>query len=429
MAPTSMMLHEDDVDLVRPRPRSPRRKPPKARTKPKSKTKANVNMQSVRFEALGRNSDSDDEEKGLRDEEAGGFTRGAPASTFDGIDQAKKVVDRARDLDDPCTSAVVLISLAVLVITVALWASLGRGEKRAPRVSFLVVGDWGRNGMYNQSEVAKQMGRIADEKEIAFVVSSGDNFYELGLKNDSDPKFTQSFTDIYSSPGLQKQWYAVLGNHDYAGNVSAQLSRQLTERDPRWFCDRSFRVRQPLCAQSKDCKDFVTLFFIDTSPFVEKYHDDSVFDFSDLPHYPDWDQQLNSQVEELRSWLASSTDTWKIVIGHHTMRSFGEHGDTVELVQRILPVLEEYNAPLYINGHDHDLQHIKRPDSNVHCFTSGAGSRSYRSLHVEDPDFKETARFAHRGQGFLSLSVSQKDVDLEFYDVFGNVVYSYNLQH
>lgn len=49
---------------------------------------------------------------------------------------------------------------------------------------------------------------------------------------------------------------------------------------------------------------------------------------------------ISSLLQELRGWLASSIATWKIVIGHHTLRSFGEHGDTVELVQRLLPVLE-----------------------------------------------------------------------------------------
>lgn len=44
---------------------------------------------------------------------------------------------------------------------------------------------------------------------------------------------------------------AVLGNHDYKGNVSAQLGRELAARNPYWFCDRSFRVRQGLCAKAK----------------------------------------------------------------------------------------------------------------------------------------------------------------------------------
>jgi len=33
---------------------------------------------------------------------------------------------------------------------------------------------------------------------------------------------------------------AVLGNHDYRGNVEAQLSKVLTQKDWRWFCRRSF---------------------------------------------------------------------------------------------------------------------------------------------------------------------------------------------
>lgn len=35
---------------------------------------------------------------------------------------------------------------------------------------------------------------------------------------------------------------AVLGNHDYRGNVEAQLSPVLTELDGRWLCMRSFIV-------------------------------------------------------------------------------------------------------------------------------------------------------------------------------------------
>jgi hypothetical protein len=67
--------------------------------------------------------------------------------------------------------------------------------------------------------------------------------------------------------------------------------------------------------------------------------------------------------------------------------------------------------------------------SNVHCVTSGAGSKSYRSLHMDDPAFKESALLTYRGQGFLSVSVTKKAVDLEFYDVFGNGIYTYTLQN
>lgn len=38
--------------------------------------------------------------------------------------------------------------------------------------------------------------------------------------------------------------------------------------------------------------------------------------------------------------LGSSAATWKIVVGHHTIRSLGRHGDTPELVEHVLPILE-----------------------------------------------------------------------------------------
>lgn len=113
------------------------------------------------------------------------------------------------------------------------------------------------------------MGRIGEELDIDFVVSTGDNFYEDGLTGVDDKAFEESFTNIYTSKSLQKQWYSgklnnmdidvlsdqylmfnlikidlvmllVLGNHDYRGDVLAQLSPVLRNIDSRWLCLRNF---------------------------------------------------------------------------------------------------------------------------------------------------------------------------------------------
>ena len=44
--------------------------------------------------------------------------------------------------------------------------------------------------------------------------------------------------------------------------------------------------------------------------------------------------------QDLASALKRSKATWKIVIGHHAIRSVSEHGDTQELVQQLLPILK-----------------------------------------------------------------------------------------
>ena len=54
-------------------------------------------------------------------------------------------------------------------------------------VHFISVGDWGRNGEYDQNEVAKQMGDWAKNNPNNFVISVGDNFYPRGVVSEMDP--------------------------------------------------------------------------------------------------------------------------------------------------------------------------------------------------------------------------------------------------
>jgi tartrate-resistant acid phosphatase type 5 len=66
------------------------------------------------------------------------------------------------------------------------------------------VGDWGRDGTRNQSQVAAVMGRVgALLGPLDFVVSTGDNFYESGLTSPGDPQFDSSFSHVYTAASLQ----------------------------------------------------------------------------------------------------------------------------------------------------------------------------------------------------------------------------------
>lgn len=51
------------------------------------------------------------------------------------------------------------------------------------------------------------MGIIGDKLDIDFVISTGDNFYDDGLTRVDDPAFDESFSNIYTAPSLQRQWY------------------------------------------------------------------------------------------------------------------------------------------------------------------------------------------------------------------------------
>ncbi|GAV59389.1 Metallophos domain-containing protein [Cephalotus follicularis] len=264
-----------------------------------------------------------------------------------------------------------LFMASVCLCLVSSLAELQRFTQQAKAngsLSFLVVGDWGRKGLYNQSQVAYQMGSVGERLDIDFVISAGDNFYEDGLTGVDDPAFEDSFSNIYTAPSLQKQWYNVLGNHDYRGDVEAQLSPILREKDNRWLCLRSFILNA----------EIVEIFFVDTTPFVNEYF------INPKDHTYDWrgvsprDDYLANLLKDVNSALKKSTATWKIVVGHHTIRSAGNHGVTQELEMQLLPVLEDNNVDIYINGHDHCLQHIISTDSLIQFLTSGGGSKAWQ---------------------------------------------------
>ncbi|KAM7487815.1 hypothetical protein LguiB_025299 [Lonicera macranthoides] len=312
---------------------------------------------------------------------------------------------------------IIAVPLSSLVILVAAELQTFRHPplKVDGSLSALVVGDWGRGGTHNQSLVALQMGIIGEKLDVDFIISTGDNFYDNGLTDVNDPTFDESFTQIYTAPSLQKQWYTVLGNHDYRGDVLAQLSPTLTKWDSRWMCLRSYIVNS----------EVVDFFFVDTTPFEDKYFsnaEDHTYDWRGvLPRK----KYLSNLLKDVDFALRKSSAKWKIVVGHHTIRSAGHHGNTEELVAKLLPILQANSVDLYINGHDHCLQRISSPDSPLQFLTSGGGSKAWRG-DISWPTTSKEMKFYYDGQGFMSIQITQTQLNVSFYDVFGSVLHKWN---
>ncbi|KAG2562575.1 hypothetical protein PVAP13_8KG272500 [Panicum virgatum] len=245
------------------------------------------------------------------------------------------------------------------------------------------------------------MGIIGEKMDFDFVVSVGDNFYKNGLTGVDDKAFEESFTNIYTTKSLHKPWYTILGNHDYRGDALVQLSPVLRNLDNQWICMKSFVV-------NAEVADF---FFVDTTPFV-------------LKGVAPRETYIANLLKDLTCALKQSKATWKIVIGHHAIRSVSEHGDTQELVQQLLPILKANGVDLYINGHDHCLEHISSRDSSLQYLTSGGGSKAWRGIFTPNTDKLE---FFYDGQGFMSLRLTNTEAHLAFYDVAGTVLHSWGL--
>ncbi|XP_062118078.1 purple acid phosphatase 17-like [Humulus lupulus] len=304
-----------------------------------------------------------------------------------------------------------LLSLVLLVSSEL--EQFNQPPKEDGSLSFLVIGDWGRRGDFNQSQVAFQMGKIGEKLDIDFVVSTGDNFYDNGLRSEFDTAFEESFTNVYTQNSLQTQWYSVLGNHDYRGDAEAQLSPLLQKIDSRWLCLRSFVVNAELA----------DIIFLDTTPLVDMYFsdpEDHNYDWRGISSRKDYISGLLMDVEKA---VKGSHATWKIVVGHHAIRSVGHHGDTKELIDQLLPILKANEVDFYMNGHDHCLEHVSDTSSPIQFLTSGAGSKAWRG-DIKGLN-KEGLNFFYDGQGFMSVKLASNEAEIAFYDVFGNVLHTW----
>ncbi|EIE18858.1 Metallo-dependent phosphatase, partial [Coccomyxa subellipsoidea C-169] len=259
------------------------------------------------------------------------------------------------------------------------------------------VGDWGRRGQYNQSHVAAMMSLQASLVGPDFVVSVGDNFYPSGLSSPSDEAFSKSFSDAYSAKSLQVPWYTILGNHDYGDKCYDEQPGcyPTGDLDWRWNCERTFQMHL--------AGGDVEFFFIDTSPFVQKYY------------YTPWanftgEQSWQRQLAQLEVNLMTSRAKWKIVFGHHPPRSNGHHNNTVELIEHVEPLLQAAGVQAYFAGHDHNLEHIHMPRRTPHYIISGGGSKTERPF-----EGREGSLFQWPSSGFVSVKLFEEEIAVEFF--------------
>jgi hypothetical protein len=281
-------------------------------------------------------------------------------------------------------------------------------QQEQQQVSFLVLGDWGRQGNANQRRVSDAMADVASCLKPAYVVSTGDNFYPEGLFSPDDDQFQRSFSSVYGSEGggdpqgravlARLPFYAALGNHDTTegrqgalrlhGRYSLTPVLEASAKNGalaagRWHCYNgtwtvpdasrgvavgggaslaglpvSFGVLggNNTAASTTQSRPLLDLIVIDTNAFMD-YNGDS---------WSSGEREANaaSVREGLERRLRASRAIWRVVVGHHPVHSLGEHcrGDPNSAdcgqMSWLGPVLREHGVSAYLAGHEHDLQLI-----------------------------------------------------------------------
>jgi tartrate-resistant acid phosphatase type 5 len=288
--------------------------------------------------------------------------------------------------------SVTMISRRSLLAALAvLAAARGRSSRAAGSdPTFLAFGDWGTRGSANQRKVAVQMAKTAEAIGARFVISTGDNFYPGGVQSVEDAQWVTSFEDVYNASALMLPWYITLGNHDHEGNARAQVDYTSS----RWRLPANYYVHTELLADGSRA-DF---FHIDTMPII------------------DGDSVKHKQLAWLERELAASSAVWKLVIGHHPVYSGGRHGNTPALIASLEPLLERLGVQAYVNGHNHDLEHVIV--GKIHYLTSGASSKPSPAKAIEGARFVLGDR-----PGFMTARITSAVMDVEFIDFEGTSLY------
>lgn len=272
-------------------------------------------------------------------------------------------------------------------------AHTSRSFKQDKVIRTIIVGDWG-TGAPIQKKVSAGMLACAEREAPQFIVSTGDNFYNDGVASADDPQWKSKFETIYTGSALEIPWYAVLGNHDYRLNPEAQI--EYGKKNPRWNMPARFYT-----FTRKEGTTTADFFMIDTDPMQRGKA-----------------ESIAEQTAWLDAQLAQSKADWKIVVGHHMVRSHAVYGDQAFMVKHIKPILDKHRVAVYFCGHDHDIQYLRAPDDTFLSIVSGAGGGA------RDTNYGENTKFAWTNGGFVYMVLTPKELYLEFLDAEGKPLYA-----
>lgn len=303
---------------------------------------------------------------------------------------------------------IITLFMALFVVTVSFAQTPESWKTLEKPLNFYLANDLGRNGYYDQKPIAELMGNMAENVDIECVIAAGDVHHFEGVRSVNDPLWMTNYELIYSHPELMIPWYAILGNHEYRGNTQAVID--YSEVSARWNVpDRYYTFAME--------NDGVTVRFVmvDTAPLLDKYREDT-------EKYPDaCKQDMNKQLAWIDSVLTAAKEDWVLVVGHHPI--YAETGkddsERLDLQKRLDSVLRKHkNVDMYLCGHIHNFQHIRKADSNIDYVVNTSGSLSRKVKPVDG------TKFCSGETGFSLISADKKELNLHMINKEGKVIYT-----
>lgn len=276
-------------------------------------------------------------------------------------------------------------------------------------LNFYLANDLGRNGYYDQKHIAETMGRMAETIDIEFVVAAGDVHHFEGVQSISDPLWMTNYELIYSHPDLMTDWYPVCGNHEYRSNTDAVV--QYSAVSARWEMPAKYYT----FVKEEDGVT-VRVVMLDTTPMIDKYREET-------EKYADASKSdYTEQLAWLDKVLSEAEEDWILAVGHHPIYAYTDKSESerTDLQQRLDPVLRKYgNVDMYLCGHIHTFQHIRREGCDIDYVVNTSGSLSRDDVQPVDGTV-----FCSNKSGYSLITVDSAELNLHMLDKDGNVLHT-----
>ena len=305
-----------------------------------------------------------------------------------------------------------LLAAAALVSCGQVTVSTDRTEEwkalEGP-LNFYLANDLGRNGYYDQKPIAETMGKMAETIDIEFVVAAGDIHHFEGVQSISDPLWMTNYELIYSHPDLMIQWYPICGNHEYRSNTDAVV--EYSNVSARWEMPAKYYT----FVKEEDGVT-VRIVMVDTTPMIDKYREETD-KYADASR-SDWKEQT----AWLDQVLSEADEDWVLVVGHHPIYAYTDKNESerTDLQQRLDPVIRKYgNVDMYLCGHIHTFQHIRKDGCDIDYVVNTSGS-----LSREDVQPTDGTVFCRNKSGWALITADEHELKLHMLDKEGNVLHT-----
>lgn len=254
---------------------------------------------------------------------------------------------------------------------------------------FAALGDFGYAGRAEQD-----VARLIDSWKPDFIITLGDNNYDLGEGRTIDANIGQyyqayigNYTGKYGPGASVNRFFPSIGNHDlYTAVGQAYLNYFTLPGNERYY-------------------DFVkgnVHFFVLNSDPLE----------------PDGVTSTSVQARWLQQHMSQSTASWKVVYFHHAPFSSGHHGSTLEMQWPF----RAWGASAVISGHDHHYERIVA--DGIPYFVNGLGGRS---IYTPYTPVTTSKKLYSANYGAMLIQASADSMYFQFINRAREVVDSYTI--